>query len=438
MLAVKHVDAQGRPGRQPELGSESAAVDAALAAWRRKAADILMTATAVVHLPAVIIVVLGHGPPLGLLARAVAVTTYLLMVAGALLRQVRHRNRLFIVFFAYYLVTAAANLAALRGPYAQVGLVVYPVLVLVLLGAAAARIAVLASATILLSAPFLRVLPVVVRMLGTAPERLAEPPGVVWMQAAGLAAFLVAVMIVLDRFHQFLLDTLGAQCRAMAERQRLAREIAKIGDGERRRLGQELHDGVCQQFTAALLHCQVLRRRLQTGEVLFDDDFQAVSSLLSEGIGEARTIARGLCPLDPDPEALASALRALTKRIQTMGTVRCEFIAAGDVRVPDPAMAQHLYRIVQEGLSNAVRHAQASRIAVELRRSDSDLILRVEDDGAGLPQELPPGGMGLRTMTYRAQILEGELTVGPAPGGGTRITCRVPISAGALAAGQHA
>jgi signal transduction histidine kinase len=94
--------------------------------------------------------------------------------------------------------------------------------------------------------------------------------------------------------------------------------------------------------------------------------------------------------------------------------------------VADPEVAQHLYRIAQEALSNAVRHAKASRIRVVFRGTDSEFTLQVEDDGVGLPAASPAGGMGLRTMRYRAQILEGELTVAPAAGGGTRVTCRVP------------
>ncbi len=412
-------------------------MDAALAAWRRKAADILMTVNAAVHLPAVIIVALGHGPPLGLLAKAVAFAAYLALAAAALLRRVRQRTRLLASFFSLYLVTAIANLTALRGPYAQVGLVVYPVLVLVLLGAPAARIAVLASTTILVSAPFLRVLPVVVRMLGTAPARLAEPLDVVWMQAAGLTAFLAAVMIVLDRFHQFLLDALGAQCRAMAERQRLEREIAAIGDRERQRLGQELHDGVCQQVTAALLRCQALESRLDRGGTLLGADFAPLSSLLGDTIDDAHNVARGLCPLEPHPDALAPALRAMTKRMQEVAAVPCEFRAVGDVRVPDPEAAQHLYRIAQEAVSNSVRHAKPSRITVELRSSNGELTLHIEDDGAGMLAAVPGDGMGLRTMAYRAQIINGELTVDPAPGGGTRVVCHVPLAAGALATGRH-
>lgn len=414
----------------PEAGPESAAIDAALAAWRRKGAEILITVNAAVHLPAVLIVALGHGPPAGPVAKAAAFAAYFGLLAAALLRRVRQRTRLLTSFFSLYLVTAVANLTALRGPYAQVGLVVYPVLVLVLLGAPAARIAVVASATILVAAPFLRVLPVVVRMLGTAPARLAESPDVVWMQAAGLAAFLAVVMIVLDRFQQFLLDALRAQCRALAERQKLEREIAAISDRERRRLGQELHDGVCQQVTAALLRCQAMARRLERGGTLSGADFEPLSSLLGDTIDDAHNVARGLCPLEPHPDALAPALRAMTKRMEEVAAVSCEFRAVGDVRVPDPEAAQHLYRIAQEALSNSVRHAKPSRIRVELRNSNGELALHIEDDGAGMPAAVPGEGMGLRTMAYRAQIMRGELTVDAAPSGGTRVVCHVPLAAG--------
>jgi signal transduction histidine kinase len=313
-----------------------------------------------------------------------------------------------------------------RGPYAQVGLVAQPILVLVLCGFAAARVAILASTAILASAPFLRVQPGVARVLALDPAQVVEPVRLVWFQAAVLTAFLAILLILLERFHHFLLGALAAQCREMRERRHLEREIAGISDGERRRLGQELHDGVCQQVTAALLRCQALERRLERGGTLAGADFQRLSSLLAETIDDAHNVALGLCPLEPDPETLAPALRALIKRTGELAAVRCEFLAAGDVHVPEPAMAQHLYRIAQEALSNAVRHAHASRIAVELRGGAGELTLQVEDDGVGLPVELSTSGMGLRTMRYRAQILEGELTVAPAAGGGTRVTCRVP------------
>ncbi|MCC6861921.1 MAG: sensor histidine kinase [Bryobacterales bacterium] len=416
---------------ESEPGPESATLNAALAAWRRKAADILMVATVAVHLPVIILVVLGYGPPIGSLVRAISLTAYLVMAAAALLRRFHYQVRLWLYFIAAYLVVALGNLMDINGPYAQVGLVANPIFILVLFGGSAARFATLASAVILFSAPFLRIVPGAGWSLALDPAPL---PGVYWFRTAGLAAFLAATMILLDRFHRLLLETFAAQCRAMRERQRLEHEIAAVGDAERRRLGQDLHDGVCQQVTAALLRCQGMESRLQRGGTVACTDLAPLSSLLAETVDDAHNVACGLCPLEPDPEALAAALRALARRTQDMAGVPCEFLAAGDVRVPDPATAQHLYRIAQEALSNASRHACANRIAIELRGGDGELTFQVQDDGTGVPAELPARGMGLRTMACRAQILGGDFTVAPAPGGGTRVTCRVPRPAGAPAA----
>jgi signal transduction histidine kinase len=431
--------------RGPGAESESAAVDATLAVWRRKAANILLAVVAFAHLPVIVLGILGRGPLMGLLPKTVGLAVYLAVAAAALFRWVDYRRRVSASLLVLYPALFIASLVAPHGPYAQIGVVTMPIYALVLLGVPAARKAIVASTLIIVSVPLLREYSVVVHLLGFDLAQEAAPPGLVWFRATVIAASLFALMILLDRFHRLLLDALtqriAAQCkveREMNERHRLEWEIAAIGDGERRRLGQELHDGVCQQVTAALLRCQALERRLERGGELSSTDFAPLSSLLAETIDDAHDVARGLCPLEPDPDALAPALRALTKRMQQMAAVRCDFHTAGDVRVDDPEAAQHLYRIAQEALSNAARHAKASRITVELRANDGELTLQIEDDGSGMPADIRGGGMGLRTMAYRAQMMNGELTVEPAPGGGTRITGCVPISASARAAGHQA
>ncbi len=212
----------------------------------------------------------------------------------------------------------------------------------------------------------------------------------------------------------------------MDERRRLEQEIARVGDDERRRLGLDVHDGVCQQLTGALLRCRALERRVEQGGPVARQDLRALYSLLQEAMDEAYAVARGLCPLDTDPEALESALRALTKRAKVATAVRCEFIADGDVRVYDPTAAQYLYRIAQEALSNASRHSRAKRIIVELQGSEGSLLLRIRDDGIGLSSDISSKGMGLRTMAYRARVLEGKFEVVNDPKGGAVVTCQVP------------
>ena len=444
MPAVRQEPQRTDAAPEPERGAEDATVDAPLQAWRRNASDILMAVVAAAHLPVLVLGILGQGPPMGQFPKIVGLIAYLIVAAAALCRWVEYRRRVGASILALYPAILVASLVSPHGPYAQIGVVTMPIYALVLLGSPPARAAIVASTAIIVSVPLLRDQPGVVSLLGIDLAHDAAPPNLVWFRATVKAASLFAVMVLLERFHLLLLNALTRQIaaqrkveRELCERQRLEREIASVGDEERHRLGQELHDGVCQQITGALLRCQALERRLERGGVLSRTDVSPLSSLLAETIDDAHNVARGLCPLDPHPDALAPALRALTKRTQELAGVRCAFRATADVRVDDPEAAQHLFRIGQEALSNAVRHARAKRIAVELHANDGDVTLQVQDDGAGLPGDPRGEGMGLRTMAYRAQIMRGEFAVGPAPGGGTRVTCRVPLPAERLAVGRH-
>jgi signal transduction histidine kinase len=120
----------------------------------------------------------------------------------------------------------------------------------------------------------------------------------------------------------------------------------------------------------------------------------------------------------------------LAARTQESSGLACQFRATGNVQVPDSEQAHHLYRIAQEAVSNTVRHAHAARLALGLSEADGELLLQVEDDGTGLPENAPGEGMGLRIMAYRAQVMGGTLAIEPGPEGGTRITCRVPRGQG--------
>lgn len=400
---------------QIRLFRDAAPADPALAAWRCHAANVVLAAVTAVHLPAALLALLGYGVPTTPTTRALIMAAYVVMIPSAFLRRVDYRVRLLVFFVAAYVVVALSNIVSFSAPYASLGLVVHPILALVLYGPVAAHVAVFASAAILVLAPFVRLLPGVAGTLLANPDGVTHPPPVFWSYAAAVTAFLATLMVLLDRFHGFLLDALRAQRQTtitledeMRERQRLEREIAAIADEERRHLGHELHDGVCQQLTAALLRCQALQQSVRQGTASPAEELEPLRLLLTETIDDAHDVASGLCPLAPEPAALGLALRTLTRRMAQMAGVRCEFVARGDVRVPEPATAHHLYRIAQEALSNAARHAKAGRITVELSGSDGELLMQVEDDGTGLRPGHAAGGMGLRTMGYRARIVGGD------------------------------
>ncbi len=389
-----------------------------------------MTAASVfVHLPILIPFLAGYGPAMTWTAKATGAAAYLVIVACAVFRRVDQRVRVWAILGAIYAWAIVGVIAQPQGPYIRAVPLIPPLLAIGLLGVRAARVSTLLSAGVLMFVPQLRSLPSVVHLLGGDPGPARVPTSTVWLAGAALTAELVVLMVLLEGFYGFLQQAVVAQRQSAEERRRLETEIARAGDDERRRLGHEIHDGVCQQLTGALLRCQALELRLKRGAPLPPEELDALSSLLGESIQEARAVAQGLYPLEPTPDALARALRALAKRTRFTSGIACELRAAGDLLVANPTTAQHLYRIAQEALGNAVSHARAGLITVELRGGDDSLLLQVDDDGVGLPETLPAGGLGLRTMSFRAEILDGDLVVGAAPGGGTRVSCRVPRSA---------
>ncbi|MCK6684832.1 MAG: sensor histidine kinase [Thermoanaerobaculia bacterium] len=424
--------------REQEAGSKGA--EDVLRDWRGKAADLVIAASAIVHAPVLVPIVAGYGPLNARPARIAGVAAYMVIVAGAVFRGLDQRVRIWAMLGAIYGLAFVGALVLPQGPYIRALPLIPPLLAIGLLGMREARACTLLSAVLLMLAPLLQSIPGVVQWFGMDPAPVGLSPSQIWWPGAALTADLVVLMVLLERFYGFLQQAFLAERRAAEERaaassklqseteerRRLESEIARTGDDERRRLGHEIHDGICQQLTGALLRCQALELRVQRGTALSAADLDALSSLLGETIHEARGVAQGLYPLEPVPDALAPALRALTRRTQHTSGLACEFRATGDLLVPDPVIAQHLYRITQEALSNAVCHAKAGVITVELSGGDDSLLLQVRDDGVGIPSTVPTGGMGLRTMAFRAQILRGSLAVQPAPGGGTLVTCRVP------------
>jgi signal transduction histidine kinase len=425
------------------------AVDAALDVWRRKATDIVLTVSAIVMLPVLALGLLGYAIPASWIIKVLGLMAYLPLLSGVLARRLDYRVRVWVMVGVGYLFALFGSAAFPQAPFLRMLPFAHAVCVLVLTGEKAGRIATLISIGVTLLVPVLHATPGMVPLLtgqGAAPS---QPLSQLVVQSINIAALMIGLMLLLDRFHAKLLHALSAQQQAtddlqresaeraealralehaIAERRHLELELSRIGDEERRRLGQDVHDGVCQQLTGALLRCQVLERQLTRGEHLPAASLSALSALLEEAIDEAHAVAQGLQPLEEEPDALVNALRALTKRTQAASGLAFLFTADGETAMPDPAVAQHLYRIAQEAVSNAVRHARAEQIYLTLTGADNVYTLQIEDDGGGLPSAPGTGGLGMRTMAYRAEIIGGTLAVDVSPHGGVRITCRAPVS----------
>ncbi len=215
--------------------------------------------------------------------------------------------------------------------------------------------------------------------------------------------------------------------RDITERKRLEKEILEISDRERRRIGQDLHDGLCQQLAGIELMSQVVAQKLAAKSKADSARVSRIAKYVREAISQTRLLARGLSPVMLDSEGLMSALQELVFNTGKMFGVACAFECNPAVLVPDHAVATHLYRIAQEAASNAIKHGKAKQITIRLKAAGEKYVLSVEDDGIGLPKNISDNkGTGLRIMEYRAGMVGGALMVERNLNRGTSVVCSVP------------
>ena len=220
-----------------------------------------------------------------------------------------------------------------------------------------------------------------------------------------------------------------ALMREIGERERLEKEILEISEREQRRIGHDLHDGLCQHLTATAMAGQVLGQKLSARSLAESKDAGEIVRLIEEGIAMTRNMAHGIAPLDMESEGLITALRGLAANVSRMSKVACMLECDSPPSIEDAEAATHLYRIAQEAVQNALRHGKPRQIVMSLSRVRDRAELTIEDDGTGLPEDWQSGrGLGTRIMAHRAQMIGGALSIEPNPTGGTFVTCSFPLA----------
>jgi two-component system CheB/CheR fusion protein len=216
----------------------------------------------------------------------------------------------------------------------------------------------------------------------------------------------------------------------VTERRRLERQILDISSAEQRRIGQDLHDGLCQELVGVAFATKLLAGRLEKKVPEEAAGVRDLAGLVDGAITQARTLAHGLNPVELHGGDLAKALEALALKVSNLFQVVCQCSCEQKVVLADGSAATHLYRIAQEAISNAVKHGKARRIDVTLASSEAWVTLSVKDDGRGIPSVLPEAaGIGLNIMSYRARVIGGSFSVQPGPQKGTVVTCVLPRQA---------
>jgi PAS domain S-box-containing protein len=210
----------------------------------------------------------------------------------------------------------------------------------------------------------------------------------------------------------------------ITERVRLQQEILRVSAAEQRRIGHDLHDGLGQQLTAIEFMCHSLRAKLATNHPMLEKQAARICESLRETVAQTRTLSRGLTPVKPERGGLMEALGYLAEGTDALGRVKCHFQCPAPVFIEDSQVAEHLFRIAQEAVNNALKHGQPGSIRIELSRRNGETRLRVSDDGRGLPRfRKVAEGMGLQVMQHRANVVGGTLAIVSTPGRGVAVEC---------------
>jgi len=200
--------------------------------------------------------------------------------------------------------------------------------------------------------------------------------------------------------------------------------VAEISDREQRRIGQDLHDTLCQQLVSIAFASELLREKLERCKLAEAAQAGHITEMVNDGITQARHLARGLYPVRLEMEGLASGLEELAETTQLRNAVSCRFSCEEQILIHDTVAGNNLYRIAQEAVNNALKHGHCSHISIGLGAVDDEVILTVKDDGVGFPAGMKSSaGMGLHIMNYRAKMIGASLDIRRGTEGGTIVLC---------------
>ena len=196
--------------------------------------------------------------------------------------------------------------------------------------------------------------------------------------------------------------------------------IVEAGDSERRRLERNLHDGAQQRLVSLALQLRMVEGSFETNPDRARQDLAEAREQLTHALEELRELARGIHPAILTDGGLAPPSP------HSPTAPRCRW-RSSDVpaeRLPEPVEAAAYY-LIAEAITNVAKHANASHVAVSVRRDDVRVLVQVADDGIGGAD--PVAGSGLHGLADRVEALHGQLRVDSPPGGGTRLEARIPV-----------
>lgn len=207
------------------------------------------------------------------------------------------------------------------------------------------------------------------------------------------------------------------------------RKLLSISEETQQRIGRELHDDLGQHMTGIAFMSEVLFQKLKAMGLEEMQDASKVTAMVNEAVSRTRQLAQGLYPAELKENGLRAMLEKFAGHIEAMYHINCDFICTCACQIDDPEVAINLFRITQEAVNNAVRHGHATHIAIKVSNSSSSWGVEILDDGCGIGDmsSSKEGGLGMRTMRYRADLIGASLEVHSMPAGGTRVAISLPV-----------
>jgi signal transduction histidine kinase len=211
--------------------------------------------------------------------------------------------------------------------------------------------------------------------------------------------------------------------QVLDERKRLEADCLRVCEREKAAIGQELHDDVCQLLAGVACLLEVIAQKAKTAMPELMPTFKDLSAQLNAGMDRTRSLAHSLVPMRLVTMGLPGALRELASQAERNFNIKVHVSLPRTLPAQKPEQILHLYRIVQEAISNAFKHGKATVVRVELVRDRNKMSLTVRDNGSGIPEEASrKQGIGLHIMRYRAGALGGQVQISPEAGQGSIVT----------------
>lgn len=214
----------------------------------------------------------------------------------------------------------------------------------------------------------------------------------------------------------------------MRAERRFLKKLLHAHERDRQLLAYDLHDGLIQDITGALIHLQIVdpKRILEAGEL---PAFQRAVDLLRKSIDEGRRLMAGLRPPIIDEQGVIAAIRDMLAEQKVRGKIEVEFVVDVRFRRLDPFLEGMIYRIVQEAVTNVIRHSQADRARADIHEKDNEVQIEVRDWGVGfVPSQVSEDRFGLQGIRKRVELLGGRIEIDSAPGQGTRLFVALPLA----------